>query len=282
MAEEITEILQKFALSTKELGGTELELGDVSPSVKECEESLVGKIKGEKVINFVGVKNFVTLAWGYPKGLRVVEVGVNTFQFFMANVKDRERICTRGPWVIDSQILVIRPWFDGFEENEVEFNIAPLWIQVWNLPVHWISKEVGKKIASVFHGTKEVIIPQGGGKEGRHIKILVLADISEPLMRGTTVKLEGKVKWLSFKYERCPDFCYTCGKIGHSERNCSDGIQLGKGHQDNQFGPWLGAGGENHHRKKNQEVHNLHLYLLASKGGDLRMENLFQNQMEGS
>ena len=175
-------------------------------------------------------------------------------------------------------MFVLRSWLEGFEVKEANFNIAPLWIQVWNLPVHWMSKEVGKKIASVFHETKEVIMPQ----EGRHIKILVLADITQPLMRGTTVKLEGKVKWLSFKYERCPDFCYTCGKIGHSERNCSDGIQLGKGHQDNQFGPWLRAGGGNHHRKKNQEVHNLHLDLLASKSGDLRMENLFQNQMEGS
>ena len=62
MAEEIAEILQKFVLSTKELGGTEIDLGDIGQSVKECEESLVGKIKGEKIINFVRVKNFGTLA----------------------------------------------------------------------------------------------------------------------------------------------------------------------------------------------------------------------------
>ena len=49
-------------LSTKEMGVTEIDLGDVGPSVKECKESLVGKIMGEKIINFVGVKIFVTLA----------------------------------------------------------------------------------------------------------------------------------------------------------------------------------------------------------------------------
>ena len=47
--------------------------------------------------------------------------------------------------LFDSQMLVVRPWFKGFEEEEADFNIAPLWIQVWNLPVHWISKEVGKR-----------------------------------------------------------------------------------------------------------------------------------------
>ncbi|XP_027150249.1 uncharacterized protein LOC113750482 [Coffea eugenioides] len=213
MAEEIAEILKKFVLSTKELGGTKIDLGDVGPSVKECEESL-----------------------------RVVEVGVNTFQFFIPSEKDRDRISNEGLWIIDSQMLVVWPWFVGFEEETADFNIAPLWIQVWNLPVHWISKEVGRKIALVFQETKEVIVPQEGGKEGRRIKVLVMADISQPVMRGTTVKMDGNMKWVSFRYERCPDFCYTCGTIGHGERNCTASIQVERGHLDNQFGPWLRAG----------------------------------------
>ncbi|XP_071909688.1 uncharacterized protein [Coffea arabica] len=147
MAEELTEILQKFALTSKEMDGAEIDFGDVGASVKECGESLVGRIKGEKVINFVGMKIFVTLAWGYPKCLRVLERGVNLFQFFIPKKDHRERILSGGPWLIDSQMLVLRQWFVGIEEEEAEFNIAPLWIQVWNLPVHWISKEDGKKIA---------------------------------------------------------------------------------------------------------------------------------------
>ena len=67
MAEEIAEILQRFDLSTKERGETELDFGDVGSSVKECKDCLVGKIMGEKIINFVDVKNFVTLAWATLK-----------------------------------------------------------------------------------------------------------------------------------------------------------------------------------------------------------------------
>ena len=40
-----------------------------------------------------------------------------------------------------------------------------------------------------------------------------------------------------------PDFCYTCGKIRHSERNCPNSSLGGTGQQDNQFGPWMRAGG---------------------------------------
>ena len=39
MAEELAEILEIFELSNKERGETELDLGDVGTSVKECKES---------------------------------------------------------------------------------------------------------------------------------------------------------------------------------------------------------------------------------------------------
>ncbi|XP_027152214.1 uncharacterized protein LOC113752292 [Coffea eugenioides] len=146
-----------------------------------------------------------------------------------------------GPWILDNQILVMKKWTEGIEEDDQAFRIAPLWLQVWNLPVHWLLKDVGRKIGLVFKGVREVIVPQIGGKEGRHLKLLVDADISRPLMRGTTVQLNGTIKWLSFRYERCPDFCYKCGIVGHSERSCKAEVRLGKDKQDNQYGPWMRA-----------------------------------------
>ena len=43
------------------------------------------------MVNFVGVKNFVNSAWGYPRNLRIIELGLNLFRFFMPNIEDRER-----------------------------------------------------------------------------------------------------------------------------------------------------------------------------------------------
>ncbi|XP_027061100.1 uncharacterized protein [Coffea arabica] len=241
MAEELADIMQKFVLSEKELGGTALDLDDVDKGIKECQHSLVGKIVGEKIVNFVGVKNFANLAWGYPRGMVVMVLGPNMFQFIIPSTDDRERILDGGPWIFDSRVLVMEEWYEGVEEDERAFRTAPLWVQAWNLPVHWISKEVGWKIGSIFQEVKEVIVPQVGGKEGRHLKLLVLVDITSPLLRGTTVKLKGALKWISFKYERCPDFCYRCGIIGHSERNCKVPITVEKSLSDNQYGPWLRA-----------------------------------------
>ena len=208
MAEELADILQSFELSSKELQITDVGRDELAISIRECQCSLIGKVVGEKIANYTGAKNFVTTAWSYPRGLKIAELGPNTFQFILPGENDRERVMNGGPWILDNQMLVLNRWYEGIEEDETAFKLAPIWVQVWNLPVHWMSKEVGKKIASVFQETKEVIIPQGGGKEGRHLKMLVMADISQPLMRGTTVKMEGKVKWLSFRY-KCVEILVT-------------------------------------------------------------------------
>ena len=72
--------------------------------------------------------------------------------------------------------------------------MASLWVQVWNLPVHWLVREVGCKIGAVFKQVKDVIIPHMGGKKGKHLKMLVLADLSKPFLRGTIVKTASKMK----------------------------------------------------------------------------------------
>nr|XP_027118509.1 uncharacterized protein LOC113735714 [Coffea arabica] len=242
MEGDLTELLQKFSLAGNELSGAILNLEDLNSGIKECEGSLIGRIMGEKVANFTGVKNFVAAAWSYPKNLTVMELGPNLFQFNIPSLKEKERIVEGGPWVIDNQVLVIRRWSEGIEGNYGDFTIAPLWVQLWDLPVHWLTKEVGRKIGAVFKGVKEVIVPQSGGKEGRHLKILALVDLSVPLLRGTVVQTAGKLKWVVFKYERCPDFCYNCGVVGHSERSCKEQRVMMARLSENQYGPWMRAG----------------------------------------
>lgn len=54
------------------------------------------------------------------------------------------------------------------------------------------------------------------------MRIKIEIDIEQPLMRGTKLMLEGEeVKWVKFKYERLPFFCYSCGLLGHRYLDCS-------------------------------------------------------------
>ncbi|KAL3528851.1 hypothetical protein ACH5RR_008173 [Cinchona calisaya] len=58
MAEDLVEILQKFELSEKEIGETAIDLQDFQEGVEDCKGSLLGKVIEDKVLNFIGVKNF--------------------------------------------------------------------------------------------------------------------------------------------------------------------------------------------------------------------------------
>jgi hypothetical protein len=65
-------------------------------------------------------------------------------------------------------------------------------------------------------------------------------DIRKPLMRGVTIHIGENMlpKWCPFEYEYLPDFCFTCGIIGHGDRRCV--IKLKRGEQQ-QFVKWLKA-----------------------------------------
>lgn len=143
--------------------------------------------------------------------------------------------------MFDNQLLVLKPWSEGIDMDEEIFNTSLLWIQIWHLPIHWYSKTAGFKIGRIFNSVQEVLLPQGGGKEGKHMKILAEVDITQPLARGTQVKLNGVAIFAEFRYEKCPDFCYKCGRIGHGEKSCKFDKEHRTGVKEEQYGAWLRA-----------------------------------------
>lgn len=166
MEEELTRAFSKFELSATELEGVDLCPEDICEGVQDCRQSLVGRLIGEKVANFTGIKNFTNHAWGYPRNLTVTELGPNIFQFRLEKGEDREKILMGGPWIMDNQILVMKEWKAGCDKKDHNFQFAHLWVQVWNLPVHWLCKSVGFKVGKVFKSVREVLVPPGGGNPG--------------------------------------------------------------------------------------------------------------------
>lgn len=93
-----------------------------------------------------------------------------------------------------------------------------MWVQAWNIPAHWLSSATVWKIRQVFdHCLNVVVIPESGNKEWRYAKLLVEVDLTQPLLRGTNIRCNGELKWVMFKYENLPFFCFYCGLVGHGE-----------------------------------------------------------------
>ncbi|KAL3511190.1 hypothetical protein ACH5RR_030591 [Cinchona calisaya] len=186
------------------------------------------------------VSRIMLIMCGEPKKFTSGRASPNLFQFLFDSQIDLNKANGR-PWLMDNQLLNLKQWYKGIEDDKKAFDFTPLWMQIWNLPAHWCTKEIGLKIGKVVGEVQRVIIPQTGSKEGKHLKILVRMDISQPLLTGTVVKDEGRQRWVNFKYERCPDFCYRCGVIGHTEKNCEGSLYKDQDKKGNQYGNWMRA-----------------------------------------
>ena len=65
----------------------------------------------------------------------------------------------------------------------------------------------------------ETVEDRGGGP---CMRIRVQIDITKPLCRGRKILLDDNTEcWVSFQYERLPNFCYWCGSVSHGEKDCS-------------------------------------------------------------
>ena len=70
MAEEIIVASQRFDQSESKKEGEDLSVDVIEQGIDECRLSLIDKIIGKKVANFIGVKNFTSHVWIYPRHLR--------------------------------------------------------------------------------------------------------------------------------------------------------------------------------------------------------------------
>ncbi|KAJ1435329.1 Zinc finger, CCHC-type [Sesbania bispinosa] len=72
------------------------------------------------------------------------------------------------------------------------------------------------------------------------LKILVEVDVQKPLLTGIPVgRRKDGVSWVDFQYEKLPQFCYKCGRVGHDEDMCKDNncIVVEEGSERKEYGP---------------------------------------------
>ncbi|KAK6160549.1 hypothetical protein DH2020_003930 [Rehmannia glutinosa] len=158
--------------------------------------------------------------WHTKEKISVKEVGHNFFQFVFSSQEDKDRVRSGKTWSFDNQYLILRDWSENLEENSDSFNFVELWVQLLNVPFHWLSIATGRKIGNKFLKLTDILISESGSSKGRHIKILAEVNLNKPLIRGITIKLGDESCSVDFRYENLQGFCFYCCKIGHAERGC--------------------------------------------------------------
>lgn len=94
------ERLASFVLSKEEDDTVVVSEDDMKVSKQECDKSIMGKILTYKGVHLGGLKAAMEISWGFPKGLKVQEVGGGIYHFVFANKMDLIRVLTGEPMVI--------------------------------------------------------------------------------------------------------------------------------------------------------------------------------------
>ncbi|KAL5734135.1 hypothetical protein ACOSP7_031996 [Xanthoceras sorbifolium] len=234
------------ALSLSEEDGPVLDIsGDVqADGIRSVEHCLVGKILSRRKVNREAFRGTIEQIWGTVGRIEIEMVGDNVFVFHFQSLEDKAMVWSRGPWHFDKNLIVLEKPVGPGAISQLRFQFSEFWIHIYNIPLACMNCKVARLIAEEV-GTIVEFPMDSKDLWGKFLRIKVRIDITKPLKRGIRMRLENFETLITalIKYERLPDFCYGCGYIGHSVRECHNSevrksIMEGV---ESKFGVWLRA-----------------------------------------
>ena len=237
--EELADRCARLKLSVRE----DVEIAIQAP-LTEDGPVLIGKFCTKRRIHLDAVVRVMRSVWRTERDFEVSDLGENKVMFLFQKKEDMEKVLLLSPWSFDKYLLILHKLMRGEAVKDIKFDRSPFWVQLHGLPTMCQTKEVGMNIGATLGEVEKVDANGKGFCLGSFLRIRVLMDVSLPLCRGRKVRLgDYGLKWVEFRYERLPVFCYLCGKVDHDEKDClqwfrsKDTLRS----EEKQFGPWLRA-----------------------------------------
>ncbi|XP_073017758.1 uncharacterized protein [Primulina eburnea] len=183
---------------------------------------LVAKVFSSKAVNHEAFVNQIPRILQATKHIEIGVLGDNLFLLDFKSIQDKKRALYGGPWNLFRDLIIFREPSGMQTPNMMSFTEISIWIQCYNLPLIFLHKDFLEKLGNHLGVVEEIDTKENGFAMGRYARVKVRIDISKPLKQHIRLSLasdEDEV-FVIFSYERLPDFCYNCGIIGHSFRNC--------------------------------------------------------------
>ncbi|XP_016669952.1 uncharacterized protein [Gossypium hirsutum] len=239
MLKDINGLLERLKFSDEE--SIQVVSTNAGNNLQGFESWAVGKFMAEMKPNREAMYRFFRSLWFTKEDVNFVALNDEVIIVKFGCVEDRSRILNLTPWLFDNCLFSMLPFVKGQAITSYEFNMSPFWLRIYNIPLELMDRSTALDVGTTIG--KVVAIDwkdrNGGWTEFMMLKIMV--NILKPLRR--IVKLvdrDERVITCMLKYERLPDFCYLCGIIGHTVKNCKNKLPGPVSNEANfQFGSWL-------------------------------------------
>lgn len=201
--------------------------------------SLMGKLLTVNPFNVEAMKRTLLSIWSLKNSvvIRMVETNLFVLQFFCET--DKNRVLDGCPWSFDGKILLLKEIKEE-QPSEVKLSNSPFWVRLLDVPFGKRNASFASIIGEKLGGFIKFDDSDPIGWE-MFMRVKINLDISKPLPRGIKVRVgQDSTKWVGFKYERLGDFCYFCGRLGHTDRDCSHITGSEEGQEMvYQYGPFM-------------------------------------------
>lgn len=222
--------MEKQKMSQDEPGGVITEVREELVEIEEndgervemARRTLLGKVLARKIVNKGAVRAICVSAWGEAAEVKVSDMGPNIFMFTFPSEEATKRVMLKSPWSVMNYMLSLQQWDPDIAVTEVDFNKIPIWVQIHGLPFGAMTVINAGKIMKIVGDIMEVENPMVDGVLLRSfMRVRINFDIQKPLPTGCWVPRKNMPKsWIMFRYEKLQGFCYSCGVIGHEQKDC--------------------------------------------------------------
>ncbi|CAN6216468.1 unnamed protein product [Urochloa humidicola] len=228
--ETMEDMMKRMKLSEAEKKGIRVERTVTVGAKAPCPQA-IGKVLAEKLANADGLAQTLGRIWCPIKGVNCKDLGENHFLFTFLQAAGKRRALDDGPWMFGKDLVVMAELDDTKSIEEMELAFISIWVRVMKLPFGMMNKATGEAIGAEIESYICMELDEDDTAVGRYLRIKVKLDIRKPLMRGVTVYVgekKDKPMWCPLEYEFLPDFCYTCGIIGHTDKMCEKRLTPGE------------------------------------------------------
>ncbi|KAI4976821.1 hypothetical protein ZWY2020_050428 [Hordeum vulgare] len=200
----------------EELGLTEENLQDVMMDDDELPQEatrwmVLSRVNTNRIYSQYWFYRNMKAAWDLAQDVKIrpLEENLYTMQFSCL-----------GDWERGKAVVLAH--YDGFTKpSTIALDKIDIWIQIHDLPdgfypmIKALSSTVGEYI---------YVEPKSPDFEGNFFWVCVKIDVTKPLKNAVSLVIRKKREIFRVKYERLPDWCAVCGMLGHTFKECGDGV----------------------------------------------------------
>ncbi|EEC80386.1 hypothetical protein OsI_22511 [Oryza sativa Indica Group] len=223
--------------STKQgpMAFTEGEIHDEEEDIVEVyidEEEIKNTDKWTVLARFYSIRtpNQVALfedmsrAWRLRSDMNYKSLRDNLFIIAFSNEGDFKFVTQGGPWLHRGDALLVAEFNGLTSPSNIPLEVVPIWIRIYDLPLVLMTKARGELYGSKFGRVREVDVEADGRNRHDFFRIRVDLPVTKPLKSKIAIKINvhgsEEIKRFDVRYERIPYFCFFCGFIGHSDKDC--------------------------------------------------------------